>query len=90
MGLERTKETEELKRTAGGSGGWLEDGLKSWEIGVLGEGAKLGFCEEEARVGDKSGDSGSRRGPALGSTAEGKAGRSCPHWGSETGRQAGS
>ena len=91
MGLEGTKEAEELKRTAGGSAGWLEDGPKSWEIGVLREGAKLGLCEEEVRVGDKRGNFGSRRGPELGSTTgKGKAGCSCPHWGSETGRQVGS
>ena len=61
-------------------------------VGVLGEGAKLGFCGEEVRVGDKSGNSGSRQAPELGSTTgKGKAGcSSCPRWGSETGRQVGS
>ena len=92
MRLERTKEGEELKRTEGGSAGWLEVGPESWETGVLGDRAKFGFCGEEVRVGDKRGSSGSRRAPELGSTTgKGKAGCSpCPRWGSETGRQVGS
>lgn len=42
------KRGEELR---GGSERWLADWPESWEVGVLGEGAKLGFCGEGVRGG---------------------------------------
>lgn len=42
------KRGEELR---GGSEWWLADWPESWEVGVLGEGAMLGFCGEGVRGG---------------------------------------
>lgn len=72
------------------NGGWLI-GQRVGRLGFWGRG-EVGVLWGRGKRGDKSGNSGSRLAPELGSTTgKGEVGCSpCPCWCSETGRQVGS